>query len=248
MVQQQSKKEVLLASALFLTLSQSLLLLFPLPSPSQARHAHFNTRPSSTRSPSCAPAAPQRTTPPPSVKQLRVLHVPHNRRHAPAAQHPQRHSVVPPLLSNHERNTQRVQAHVLHALQPQADQVGRHELHLVVLRVLGADPHILSIHGLVLREAAERRHVCGRSKCGETTATLTPSHISTSLHCPTQKGGVMGKRCPPHSTCTRAHAEAMPSTSHRKILPCAQHTHGGNESDGVHPITYRTAIYFSPHG
>ncbi|RNC33568.1 hypothetical protein TcCL_Unassigned03728, partial [Trypanosoma cruzi] len=83
----------------------------------------------------------------------------------------------------------------------------------------------------VLREAAERRHVCGRSKCGETTATLTPSHISTSLHCPTQKGGVMGKRCPPHSTCTRAHAEAMPSTSHRKILPCAQHTHGGNESD-----------------
>ncbi|RNF10604.1 hypothetical protein TcG_09471 [Trypanosoma cruzi] len=40
----------------------------------------------------------------------------------------------------------------------------------------------------VLREAANRCHFCKRSKCAETTATLTPSHISTLPH----KGGVMG--------------------------------------------------------
>ncbi|RNC55754.1 hypothetical protein TcCL_ESM06745, partial [Trypanosoma cruzi] len=79
--------------------------------------------PPSTRSPSCAPAAPQRPPPPPSVQQLRVLRVPHNPRHAPAAEHTQRHNVVPPLLHNHERNAQRVLAHVLHALQPHAGQV-----------------------------------------------------------------------------------------------------------------------------
>ncbi|RNC37881.1 hypothetical protein TcCL_NonESM12932 [Trypanosoma cruzi] len=79
----------------------SLLLLFPLLRPSQARHAHFNTRPSSTglgivgpshqTQPSCAPAAPQRTPPPPSVQQLRVRHFTHDRRNATAAQHAQGH-------------------------------------------------------------------------------------------------------------------------------------------------------------
>ncbi|RNC61541.1 hypothetical protein TcCL_ESM00827 [Trypanosoma cruzi] len=66
----------------------------------------------------------------------------------PAAEHTQRHNVVPPLLPNHERNAQRVLAHVLHALEPPADQVGRHEMHLVNLLWVGADPQILSIHGL----------------------------------------------------------------------------------------------------
>ncbi|RNC33034.1 hypothetical protein TcCL_Unassigned04305 [Trypanosoma cruzi] len=126
----------------------SLLLLFPLLRPSQARHAHFNTRPSSTglgivgpshhTQPSCATTAPQRTTPPSPVKQLRVRHVPHNRRHATAAQHTQRHNVVPPLRSNHEHSTQRVLAHFCHALQQPAGQPHRHALHLVVL-VVGAD-------------------------------------------------------------------------------------------------------------
>ncbi|RNC52785.1 hypothetical protein TcCL_ESM09941 [Trypanosoma cruzi] len=92
--------------------------------------ASKSSGPPSTGSPSCAPAAPQRTPHPPSVQQLHVLH---NRRHAPAAQHTQRHNVVPPLLHNHERNAQRVLAHVPHALQPNADQVGRHAPHLVVL-------------------------------------------------------------------------------------------------------------------
>ncbi|EKF28600.1 hypothetical protein MOQ_007646, partial [Trypanosoma cruzi marinkellei] len=87
------------------------------------------------------PPSPQRLPPPPSAKQLRVLHVPHNRRHATAAQHPQRHNIVPPLLPNHGRNAQRILAHVLHALQPHTDQAGRHALHLfVVLLLLGADP------------------------------------------------------------------------------------------------------------
>ncbi|RNC39847.1 hypothetical protein TcCL_NonESM10757, partial [Trypanosoma cruzi] len=96
--------------------------------------------PPSTSSPSCALAAPQRTPPPPSVQQLRVLHVPYNRRHAPAAEHTQRNNVVPPLLPNHERNAQRVQAHVLHVLQPHADQFGRHALQLVVYLILVAAP------------------------------------------------------------------------------------------------------------
>ncbi|ESS63181.1 hypothetical protein TCDM_09049 [Trypanosoma cruzi Dm28c] len=84
----------------------------------------------------------------PPVEQLRVLHVPHNRRHAPAAEHTQRHNLVPPLLHNHERKAQRVLAHVLHAPQPPADQVVRHALHLSVLVVLGAHLHIISIHDL----------------------------------------------------------------------------------------------------
>ncbi|EKF26384.1 hypothetical protein MOQ_009925, partial [Trypanosoma cruzi marinkellei] len=55
---------------------------------------------------------------------------------APAA--PQR----PCRLSSpiHERNAQRVLAHVLHALQPHADQAGSHALHLVALLVFVAAP------------------------------------------------------------------------------------------------------------
>ncbi|KAF5216038.1 hypothetical protein ECC02_011225 [Trypanosoma cruzi] len=97
----------------------------------------------------------------------------------------------------------------------------------------------------VLREAAEKCHFCGRSRCAETTATLTPSHLR-SLHSPTHKGGVMGKRSPPHSACTRAQTKAMPSTSHRKIEPCAQHTHGRNERDGRIQV-HAAVLYFPPH-
>ncbi|RNC45497.1 hypothetical protein TcCL_NonESM04745 [Trypanosoma cruzi] len=111
-----------------------------------------------------------------------------------------------------------------------ADQVGRHALHLVVL--LQQTLTSSQSTAWVLREAAEWCHLCGRTKCAETTATLTPSHISTTFTVPhTHKGGVMGKRRPPHSACTRAHAIATPSTSHRKIVPCAQHTHGRNNRD-----------------
>ncbi|EKF32172.1 hypothetical protein MOQ_003981 [Trypanosoma cruzi marinkellei] len=136
------------------------------------------------------------------------------------AQHTQHHNVVPPLLHN-ERNAQRVLAHVLHVLQPHADQVGRHALHLVVvLLVLGADPPTSSQStAWKLREAAKRCHLCGKRKSAETTATLTPSHISSPSTLPQ----------------TRAHAEAPPSTSHRKIQPCAQHTHSRNKRDEARP-------------
>ncbi|KAF5216517.1 hypothetical protein ECC02_010711 [Trypanosoma cruzi] len=97
---------------------------------------------------SLSPAAPCPPRPPQSLPCHRY------------AQHTQRHDVVPPLLPNHERSTQLVLAHVLHALQPPADPPHRHALHLVVLIVLGADPPILSIHVLVLQEAAEGSHVC----------------------------------------------------------------------------------------
>ncbi|RNC40196.1 hypothetical protein TcCL_NonESM10344 [Trypanosoma cruzi] len=120
---------MLLASALFLTIPQLLLLLFSLLMHPQARHDHFNTRPSSTRRCHALPLRRKVHQLLP-VKRLRVLY---NRQHAPAAQHTQRHNVVPPPISNRERNTQRVPAHAPHALQPQADQVGRHQLRLVFL-------------------------------------------------------------------------------------------------------------------
>ncbi|ESS60973.1 hypothetical protein TCDM_11456 [Trypanosoma cruzi Dm28c] len=106
----------------------SLLLLFPLLRSSQARHAHFNTHPSSTSlgivgpshhtQPPCAPTAPQRTPPPPS----QAAPCPPRPSQSPPChrreQHTQRHNVVPPFCPNHEHNAQRVLAHVLYALQP----------------------------------------------------------------------------------------------------------------------------------
>ncbi|ESS55531.1 hypothetical protein TCDM_12987 [Trypanosoma cruzi Dm28c] len=96
-----------------------------------------------------------------SVKQLRVHHVPHNRRHATAAQHTQRHNFVPPLLHNHERNAKRVLAHVLHALEPHADRVGRHALHLSVLVVLVAAPERRVAGGVVVLEEVRRSNRAG---------------------------------------------------------------------------------------
>ncbi|RNC41560.1 hypothetical protein TcCL_NonESM08856 [Trypanosoma cruzi] len=131
-----------------------------------------------------------------SVKQLRVLHGPHNRRHAPAAQHPQRHNVVPPLLHNHERSAKRVLAHVLHALQPHADQAGRHAMQLVVLLVVGADPSSLSIHGLgAARDCREVPHVW-KIQCAETAATLTTSRISAPSTLPHTQGRCHGEKKP----------------------------------------------------
>ncbi|RNF06832.1 hypothetical protein TcG_10618 [Trypanosoma cruzi] len=146
----------------------SILLLFPLLRPSQARCAHSSTCSSSTglgivgpshhTQPPCAPTAPQRPPPPPSPA---ASCPPRPSRSPPChgrAQHTQRHNFVPPLCPNHERNAQRVMAHVCHALQPHADQPHRHALHLVFVVVLGADPPILSVHGLVLQEAVKKYH------------------------------------------------------------------------------------------
>ncbi|RNF09217.1 hypothetical protein TcG_09711, partial [Trypanosoma cruzi] len=172
-----------------------------------------------------------------------LSNVPHNRRHAPAAQHTQCHNVVP-LLLNHERRVQRVLAHVLHALQPHADRVGCHALHLVVL-VLGAHSSSLSIHGLgAARGCREVPRVWNSQMCGNNGHPHSLAHLH-SLHSPTHKSGVMGKRSPPHNTYKTAQAEATPSTSHRKIVPCAQHTHGGNEGDETHPIPWRCPLLLS---
>ncbi|RNC41575.1 hypothetical protein TcCL_NonESM08832 [Trypanosoma cruzi] len=228
----------------FLTPPQSLLLLFPLLRPSRARHAQFNTRPSSKDSPSGPSAAPQCSPPPPSVKQLRVLHVPHNRRHAPATQHTQRHNVVPPLLPNHERNAQRVLSHVLHALQPPADQVGRHAQHLVVFLVLGADPHTSRSTAWVLRKAAERCHFCGRSKCAGTTATLTPSHIR-SLYSPTQKGGAVGREAR-RTAHAQGHKQKQCHTCRTAIKSLAHNTHTAAKRGTRRIQLHGAVLYFSP--
>ncbi|RNC43306.1 hypothetical protein TcCL_NonESM07017 [Trypanosoma cruzi] len=104
----------------------------------------------------------------------------------PGAQHTQRHNVVAPLLHNHERRVQRVLAHVLHTLRPHADQAGRHALHLVVLLLHEADPSSLSIHGLLLQEAAERCHMYGRPNVRNNGHSRSITHLR-SLHSPTHK-------------------------------------------------------------
>ncbi|RNC39611.1 hypothetical protein TcCL_NonESM11014 [Trypanosoma cruzi] len=100
-----------------------------------------------------------------------------------------------------------------------ADQVGHHAPRLVVL-LLGANPHILSIHVLLLQEAAEWCHLWKKQMCGNNGHAHSLTHLH-SVRFPTHKGGVMWKRCPPHSAYTRAHAIATPYISHRKIEPCA---------------------------
>ncbi|ESS60974.1 hypothetical protein TCDM_11457 [Trypanosoma cruzi Dm28c] len=109
------------------------------------------------------------------------------------------------------------------------DQVGRHALHLVVL-VIGA--HLPSSQStawcckrLTSGATCVENHMCGIN--GHPHSLI---HLR-SLHSPAHKGGAMGKRNPPHSARTRAHAIATSSTSHRSKEPCAQHKHGGNERD-----------------
>ncbi|EKG02236.1 hypothetical protein TCSYLVIO_006745 [Trypanosoma cruzi] len=178
------------------------------------------------------------------VEQLRVLHVPHNRRHAPATQHTQRHNLVPPLLHKNERNAQRVLAHVLHAPQPPANQVGRHALHLVVLLVLGAHPHILSIHGLgAARGCRQEQCVWNSQMCGNNGHPHSLRHLH-SLHPPTQKGGAMGKRSPPHSACIKEYAAATPYTSHCNKEPCAN-THTAATRGERRIQIHGAVLYFS---
>ncbi|RNF07378.1 hypothetical protein TcG_10362 [Trypanosoma cruzi] len=92
---------------------------------------------------------PLRPPPPPAVQQLRVIHFFHSLRHATATQHTQRHNVVPPLLPNHERNTQRILIHVLHAL------------HVVLLLVFVAAPRSLAAGGIVVLEEVRRSNRAG---------------------------------------------------------------------------------------
>ncbi|ESS61738.1 hypothetical protein TCDM_10658 [Trypanosoma cruzi Dm28c] len=180
-----------------------------------------------------------------SVKQLRVHHGSHNRRHALAAQHTQRHNVVPPLLHNHECSAQRVLAHVLHALQPPADQAGRHALHFVVLLLHEADPPSLSIHGLgAARDCREVPHVWKIQTCGNNGHFHSITHLR-SLHSPTHKGGVMGKRCSRHSAYTRAHAIATPYISHRKRGPCAEKKQGNERrASNYIPQSFSSVFHF----
>ncbi|RNF02177.1 hypothetical protein TcG_11303 [Trypanosoma cruzi] len=125
------------------------------------------------------------------------------------------------------------------------DQVGRHALHLSVLVVLLADPHILSIHGLVLQEAADRSSVCGRSKCAETTATLTPSDISTHSTRP-HKRAVSWER----EVRRTAHAQKNtqqqrhPRRTATKSLAHI-HTNDRNERGAAHPNPRRCSLLLS---
>ncbi|ESS62699.1 hypothetical protein TCDM_09627 [Trypanosoma cruzi Dm28c] len=123
------------------------------------------------------------------------------------------------------------------------DQVCRHALQLVVLLLLGAHPHILSIHGLgAARGCRQEQCVWKKQMCGNNGHPHSLRHLH-SLHPPTQKGGVMGKRSPPHSTCTRAQKAATPSTSHCNKEPCA-HTHTRPQREGS-GASKSTALFFT---
>ncbi|ESS61890.1 unspecified product [Trypanosoma cruzi Dm28c] len=124
------------------------------------------------------------------------------------------------------------------------DQVGRHALHLVVLLVLRADPHILSIHGLVLREAADRSSVCG-SKCAETTATLTPSDISTHSTRPHKRAVSWGREAR-RTAHARGHKKQQrhPRRTATKSLAHI-HTNDRNERGAAHPNPRRCSLLLS---
>ncbi|ESS55565.1 hypothetical protein TCDM_12954 [Trypanosoma cruzi Dm28c] len=179
------------------------------------------------------------------VEQLRVLHFPHNRRHAPATQHTQRHNLVPPLLHNHERNAQRVLAHVLHAPEPPTDQVGRHALHLSVLVVLGTHPHILSIHGLgAARGCRQEQCVWKKQMCGNNGHPHI-SDISTHSTRP-HKRAVSWER----EVRRTAHAQKNtqqqrhPRRTATKSLAHI-HTNDRNERGAAHPNPRRCSLLLS---
>ncbi|RNF11551.1 hypothetical protein TcG_09198 [Trypanosoma cruzi] len=160
----------------------------------------------------------------------RVLHLSHNRRHAPAAQC---HNVVPPLLPNHQRNAQRVPAHVLHVLQPH----GRSGWPSCNASCCPPCAWSGPSHPLDQRSGCCKGLPSSAAFVENTNVRkkLPLPHISALSR--THKGGVMGKRSPPHNGCTRAHAKATPFTSHRKIEPCAQHKNDRKKRNGANPIT-----------
>ncbi|RNF03763.1 hypothetical protein TcG_11010 [Trypanosoma cruzi] len=143
----------------------------------------------------------------------------------PRPHNTQRHNVVLPLLHNHERSAQRVLAHVLHALQPHADQFGRHALHVVVLLLHEAGTPSLSIHSLgAARDCREMPHVWRIQMCG-TTATLTPSRISAPFT---------------HPHTERCHGEKM---SAAQRIHEGTRTHGRKERNWAHQSPL---CFFSP--
>ncbi|ESS61209.1 hypothetical protein TCDM_11211 [Trypanosoma cruzi Dm28c] len=171
------------------------MLLFSPLRPSQARHAHLNTRPSSTGL----------------------------------------GTVMRP------RCAQRVLAHVLHALQPHG-RPGWPSCTASRLPCGWSTPHILSIHGLVLQEAAERSHVCAddANVRKKRPPTLSSAHLPAPPILPrTRAVPWKRKRSPPHNRRTTAHAAATPPTSQQRTEPCAQHKHNRNERDGAHTTPRR---------
>ncbi|GET86353.1 elongation factor-1 gamma [Leishmania tarentolae] len=95
------------------------------------------------------------------LEQLRVHHLVHDLRHALATEHPEAHQLVRRILADDKRDTEGVLAHVLHALEPAAHKVGRHELLLVILVVLVARPEARVARRVVVLEEVRCRHRAG---------------------------------------------------------------------------------------
>ncbi|RNC33709.1 hypothetical protein TcCL_Unassigned03569 [Trypanosoma cruzi] len=74
-------------------------------------------------------------------------------------------------------------------------------------------------------------------------ARLAATHAHSRTHIlshnlPTHKRAKTWRRKARRTT----HAEATPSTSHRKIVPCAPHIHGGKERDRAHTTPQHCAV------
>ncbi|ESS55075.1 hypothetical protein TCDM_13473 [Trypanosoma cruzi Dm28c] len=161
------KKGALLARASFFTHPQPPMLLFPLLRPSQLRHAHLNTRPSSTG--------------------------------------------LGTVMRS--RCAQRVLAHVLHSLQPHG-RSGWPSCTASRCPCGWSTPHILSIHGLVLQEAAERSHVCAEDPNVRGVFVSHPHPITRlrPFRCSTNKGGAMEEKEKPAAQQTQDGARSSNAT------------------------------------
>ncbi|ESS63448.1 unspecified product [Trypanosoma cruzi Dm28c] len=94
----------------------------------------------------------------------------------------------------------------------------------------------------VLREAADRSSLCGRSKCAETTATLTPSDISTRPH----KRAVSWEREVRHTAHAQKNTQQQrhPRRTATKSLAHI-HTNDRNERGAAHPNPRRCSLLLS---
>ncbi|EKF99882.1 hypothetical protein TCSYLVIO_009192 [Trypanosoma cruzi] len=100
------------------------------------------------------------------------------------------------------------------------------------------DPRLGAARGCRQEQCVWKKQMCGNNGHPHSLRHLH------SLHPPTQKGGAMGKRSPPHSACIKEYAAATPSTSQCNKEPCA-HTQT-TATRGARRIQIHGAVlYFS---
>ncbi|ESS62275.1 hypothetical protein TCDM_10066 [Trypanosoma cruzi Dm28c] len=179
------------------------------------------------------------------VKQLRVLHVPHNRQHALPRN---THSAT---LSCRLSST--IMSATPNAYWRTCSMRCYHpRIRLAVMKCISSTPFRLEQTLTSSRSTAWCCEWLSRStmrvkfsnvRGGVGSHPRSAPHTSPrSFHSPTHKVKDMGMRTSPLSARTRTHAAATSSTSHRNKEPRAQHTHGRNERHRVRPVTQRNPL------